>query len=71
MATDSFLRSARTSRGTIWLHNCFCSSGAGRVVATDLANAVELSTCAVGTAVRCVIFDSAGADNSHGFDVAP
>ncbi len=44
--------------------------GTGRLDAAHLANAVELSADVVGPAVRRLVFNFTGADNSHGFDAA-
>ncbi len=70
MATASSLRLAGGARRCAWLHNRFWSSGAGRIVATRVANALELSTHASRTAVRCVFPDSTCADNGDGPDAA-
>src|SRR4030095_6154550 len=70
MATASSLRFAGGTRRFVWLHNRFWSSGARRIVATRLANALELSTHASRIAVHCVFPDSTCADNDDGPDAA-
>ena len=70
MATATSLRLAGGARCSAWLHNRFWSSGAGRIVATCVANALELSAHASRTAVRCVFPDSTCADNGDGPDAA-
>src|SRR4029450_3574159 len=70
MATASSLRLAGGASRSAWLHNRFWSSGAGRIVATGVANALELSAHPPRTAVHCVFPNSACADNSHGPDAA-
>ena len=70
MATASSLRFAGGARRSVWLHNRFWSSGAGRIVATRVANALELSADVAGAAVRGFLPDVARANDSHGFDTA-
>src|SRR5215831_16794417 len=66
MATALFLRSAGGARRSAWLHNRFWSSSAGRITATRVANALELSAHASRTAVHFVLPDSTFADNGDG-----
>jgi hypothetical protein len=68
MAIASSLRGAGGVRRSAWLHNRFWSSGARRLDATSLANALELSAHASRTSVHCVVPNSACANNGYGTD---
>src|SRR6266545_4629886 len=68
VATASFLCLAGGARRSAWLHNRFWSSGAGRIVAARVANALELSAHASWAAVRRVFPNSTYADNCDGPD---
>jgi hypothetical protein len=68
MATAPSLRVAGGARRSAWLHNCFWSSGARRIVATCVAAALELSARASRTSICCVFPDSTCADNGDGPD---
>src|SRR4029453_14170539 len=70
MATASSLCLAGGARRSAWLHNHFWSSAAGRIVATGVANALELSAYPPRTAVHGVVPDPTRADNSHGVDAS-
>src|SRR5438477_9142158 len=70
MAAASPLCLAGGAGCSLWLHNRFWSSGAGRIVATRVASSVELSARASWTAIRCVFPNSTYADNGDGSDVA-
>jgi hypothetical protein len=70
MAAASSLCLAGGARRPAWLHDRFWSSGAGRIVATSVANALELSAHASRPAVRRVFPNSTYADNGDGPDAA-
>src|SRR6267378_1373646 len=70
VAAASALRRSRNAGRIFWLHNCFCSASAWRFVAASVANAVELSADSPRTALCRFFRDPAGANDSHGFDVA-
>src|SRR5215831_9681115 len=68
MAAAAFLCGAGSPCRVVWLHNRFYSSSAWGCVAAGVANALELSARFVRAAVCRLVFDSARADNGHGFD---
>jgi len=68
IAIASSLRGAGGVRRSAWLHNRFWSSGARRLNASSLANALELAAHASRTSVHCVVPNSACANNGHGVD---
>src|SRR4029077_8999687 len=70
MATAPSIRVAGGARRSAWLHDRFWSSSARRIVATPVANALELSTHASRTAIRGLFPDSTPADNGDGPDAA-
>ena len=70
MATASSLRCVGAARRSVWLHNRFWSSAAGRIDAARMANAVELSAGAAGIEVYHIVPHPAGADNGDGLNTA-
>jgi hypothetical protein len=70
LAASAFLCCAGAPRRIVWLHNRFWSSGAGRIIATRMANALELSARASRIAVHCLFPDSTCADNGDGVDAS-
>src|SRR5262249_60272056 len=70
MATASSLCLAGGARRSAWLHNRFWSPVAGRIIATAVANALELPAGSPRTTIYCFLPNSPCADNSHGIDAS-
>src|ERR1043166_3186640 len=70
MATAPSLRLAGGARRSVWLHNRFWSSRARRIVATHVADALELSARASRTAIHCLFPDFTCANNGDGPDAS-